>query len=114
MPQEDFDAAMSEQLARFARRVAGDDITVTFKEGVALIEGRVASSTQERALTDLIGRVHREYGRTVLMVEHHLEVVLDLVDRVAVLHHGQLLACDRPHLVVANPEVQAAYLGQPV
>jgi len=55
MPQEDFDAAMSEQLARFARRVAGDDITVTFKEGVALIEGRVASSTQERALTDLIG-----------------------------------------------------------
>ena len=56
MPQEDFDAAMSEQLARFARRVAGgDDITVTFKEGVALIEGRVASSTQARALADLIG-----------------------------------------------------------
>ncbi len=64
-------------------------------------------------LMDVIRRVH-EQGRTVLMVEHHMDVVLGLVDRVAVMHHGQLLACDLPDVVMANPDVQSAYLGEPV
>jgi branched-chain amino acid transport system ATP-binding protein len=65
-------------------------------------------------LVDLIRRVHREQGRTVLMVEHHMDVVLGLVDRVAVMHHGRLLACDTPEIVMADPVVQSAYLGEPV
>ena len=65
-------------------------------------------------LVELIGRVHRDQGCTVLMVEHHLEVLLGLVDRVAVLHHGRLLACDRPDAVMADPAVQSAYVGEPV
>jgi branched-chain amino acid transport system ATP-binding protein len=65
-------------------------------------------------LVELIRRVHREQKRTVLMVEHHLDVLLGLVDRVAVLHHGRLLACDTPAAVVADPNVQAAYLGETV
>ncbi|MGH3704435.1 MAG: ABC transporter ATP-binding protein, partial [Agromyces sp.] len=47
------------------------------------------------ALTEVIRGLHRG-GRTVLMVEHHMEVVLGLVDRVAVMHHGELLAVDTP------------------
>ena len=50
--------------------------------------------------------------RTVVMVEHHLESVLRLADRIAVLHHGALLACDTPAAIVSNPTVQQAYLGQ--
>lgn len=65
-------------------------------------------------LVDLIRRVHRDQGRTVLMVEHHMDVVLGLVDRVAVMHHGSLLACDTPEAVMADPVVQSAYLGEPV
>jgi branched-chain amino acid transport system ATP-binding protein len=65
-------------------------------------------------LVDLIARVHRGQGRTVLLIEHHLDVLLGLVDRVAVLHHGRLLACDTPAAVVADQQVQAAYLGEPV
>jgi branched-chain amino acid transport system ATP-binding protein len=65
-------------------------------------------------LVELIRRVHREQGRTVLMVEHHMDVVLGLVDRVAVMHHGKLLACDTPEAVMADPVVQSAYLGEPV
>jgi branched-chain amino acid transport system ATP-binding protein len=64
-------------------------------------------------LMEVIRRLHRG-GRTVLMVEHHMEVVLGLVDRVAVLHHGELLACDTPEEVMANSTVQSAYLGNPV
>jgi branched-chain amino acid transport system ATP-binding protein len=65
-------------------------------------------------LVELIGRVHRGQGRTVLLIEHHLNVLLGLVDRVAVLHHGRLLACDTPAAVVGDPQVQRAYLGQSV
>ncbi len=65
-------------------------------------------------LVELIRQVHRESGRTVLMVEHHMDVVLGLVDRVAVMHHGRLLACDVPEAVMADPTVQSAYLGEPV
>jgi branched-chain amino acid transport system ATP-binding protein len=51
-------------------------------------------------------------GRGVLMVEHHMEVVLDLADRVAVMHHGTLLACDTPAAVMADATVQEAYVGE--
>jgi branched-chain amino acid transport system ATP-binding protein len=62
-------------------------------------------------LTALIRRIGREQQRTVLLVEHHMDVVLGLVDRVAVLHHGRLLACDTPKAVMADVTVQSAYLG---
>ena len=50
-------------------------------------------------------------GVAVLMVEHHMEVLLGLVDKVAVLHFGHLLAYDTPAAVMADPTVQNAYLG---
>lgn len=63
------------------------------------------------ALAELIARIGREHDRTVLLVEHHMDVVLALVDHVAVLDHGVLLAYDTPRAVMANPLVQNAYLG---
>jgi len=65
-------------------------------------------------LVELIRRMHREQGCTVLMVEHHLDVLLGLVDRVAVLHHGRLLGCDTPDAIMADPVVQRTYLGEPL
>lgn len=64
------------------------------------------------ALTDVIRAVHRQEGRTVLMVEHHMDVLLGLADRVAVMHHGSLLTIDVPEKVMADPVVQDAYLGE--
>ena len=61
-------------------------------------------------LTEVI-RVLNTTGKTVMIVEHHLEVVLGLVERVAVMHQGQLLAIDTPETIMANPTVQSAYLG---
>jgi branched-chain amino acid transport system ATP-binding protein len=48
----------------------------------------------------------------VLMVEHHMDVLLGLADRVAVMHHGRLLALDTPDWVTRDPAVQQAYLGE--
>jgi branched-chain amino acid transport system ATP-binding protein len=63
-------------------------------------------------LVELIRSVHRDERKTVLMVEHHMEVVTGLAERIAVMHHGALLACDTPDAIMANPTVQAAYLGE--
>jgi branched-chain amino acid transport system ATP-binding protein len=49
--------------------------------------------------------------KTLLMVEHDMDVVFELADRVAVLEQGRILACDTPLAVRANPQVQEAYLG---
>ena len=49
-----------------------------------------------------------------MMVEHHLAVVLGLAQRVAVLHHGSLLACGDPAAVMADETVQTAYVGDPL
>ncbi|HEX6871548.1 MAG TPA: ABC transporter ATP-binding protein [Micromonosporaceae bacterium] len=63
-------------------------------------------------LVALIRGLTRDGGRSVLMVEHHMEVVLGLADRVAVMHHGAMLICDTPAVVMADRTVQEAYLGE--
>lgn len=62
-------------------------------------------------LTEVIRDVHRRQGRTVLMVEHHMEVLLDMADHLAVMNHGALLTLTDPDTAMADPAVQAAYLG---
>ncbi|HKX67974.1 MAG TPA: ABC transporter ATP-binding protein [Intrasporangium sp.] len=62
-------------------------------------------------LSEIIGEV-RDSGVAVAMVEHHMHVVLGLADRVAVLHHGQLLASGSPREVTNDERVQQAYLGE--
>ena len=52
-----------------------------------------------------------EQGITICMVEHHMHVVLGLADRIAVLHHGRLLAVGTPAVVTADDAVKRAYLG---
>jgi branched-chain amino acid transport system ATP-binding protein len=63
-------------------------------------------------LVELIRSIHVEEKKTVLMVEHHIDVVTGLAQRIAVMHHGALLACDTPAAVMANETVQSAYLGE--
>jgi branched-chain amino acid transport system ATP-binding protein len=63
-------------------------------------------------LVELIRSVHIDEGKTVLMVEHHMEVVTGLAQRIAVLHHGRLLAVGTPDAIMNNETVQQAYLGE--
>jgi branched-chain amino acid transport system ATP-binding protein len=72
------------------------------------------ASADVPGLVEVIRRVVAAGGRSVLMVEHHMDVILGLADRLAVMHHGALLACDTPEAVMADAGVQAAYLGEPL
>ncbi|MFB8386843.1 ABC transporter ATP-binding protein [Microbacterium sp. NPDC055910] len=62
-------------------------------------------------LVQNIRDLHTEKGCTVLMVEHHIDVLMGLVDKVAVMYFGSIIAYDTPQNVMNDPLVQSAYLG---
>src|SRR5215211_5588855 len=62
-------------------------------------------------LGTLIRRVRDDYELTILLVEHHMNLVMSICDRVHVLNFGEKIAEGPPEEVRANPEVITAYLG---
>ena len=62
-------------------------------------------------ILDLIKKLKAAGDRTILLVEHKMDVVRSLADRIIVLHNGKLVADGVPEEVIASPIVQQAYLG---
>ncbi|MGE0153282.1 MAG: ABC transporter ATP-binding protein [Reyranellaceae bacterium] len=62
-------------------------------------------------ILDLIHGIKAQGDKTVLLVEHKMDVVRSLSDRIVVLHNGRLVADGDPAEVIASPIVQQAYLG---
>ncbi|MBS0337717.1 MAG: ABC transporter ATP-binding protein [Proteobacteria bacterium] len=62
-------------------------------------------------ILELIHMIKQQADKTVLLVEHKMDVVRSLADRIIVLHQGQLVADGDPGEVIASPIVQEAYLG---
>jgi branched-chain amino acid transport system ATP-binding protein len=60
---------------------------------------------------ELIRALKARRDRLILLVEHKMDVVRELADRIVVLHNGQLVADGEPAAVIASPVVQQAYLG---
>jgi branched-chain amino acid transport system ATP-binding protein len=62
-------------------------------------------------ILDLIRMLKARADSTILLVEHKMDVVRELADRIIVLHNGKLMADGDPETVIASPVVQQAYLG---
>lgn len=62
-------------------------------------------------ILNLIRSLKADKSKTILLVEHKMDVVRELSDRIIVLHNGELVADGEPESVIASPVVQQAYLG---
>jgi branched-chain amino acid transport system permease protein len=95
----------TQRLLEIARALAADPVLLMLDEpaaGLRLLE--------KQALARLLDTLRAE-GVTVLIVEHDMEFVMNLVDRLVVMNFGNKISEGKPEEVRADPNVQAAYLG---
>jgi len=70
------------------------------------------SAAEAPEILDLVAAIKEDRSKTILLVEHKMDVVRKLADRIVVLHNGELVADGRPDEVMALPIVREIYLGQ--
>jgi branched-chain amino acid transport system ATP-binding protein len=70
------------------------------------------ASEQVPELMQIIDRVRSLGGRTLILVEHNMHVVMNACDRITVMNLGQVLAEGTPREISQNPQVQKVYLGE--
>ena len=89
-------------------------IVLASQSDIVLLDEPMAGMSVENVpeLVEIIRALATEHKKTVLIVEHNMEVILGLADRIAVLNYGELLVCDTPQNVINNPIVQSAYIGE--
>ena len=85
--------------------IAGDPRVILLDEPTAGM-----SRAETARMIELVRTVSE--GRTLVMIEHDMNVVFDLADRIAVLVYGRVIAFDRPEAIRADAEVRSAYLGR--
>ncbi|MES2832133.1 MAG: ABC transporter ATP-binding protein [Pseudomonadota bacterium] len=86
-------------------------ITIAGGADVILLDEPTAGMNRHEADTAVALIRSMTIGKTLLMVEHDMQVIFSLADRVAVLAQGTIIACDTPVNVRNNPLVQNSYLG---
>jgi ABC-type branched-subunit amino acid transport system ATPase component/ABC-type branched-subunit amino acid transport system permease subunit len=94
------------RLVGIARAVAGAPSVLLLDEPAA---GLGPGEVQE--LIVLLRRLAREWGMAVVLVEHHMEMVMTVCDRIQVMNLGRTLAVGTPEEIERHPAVRAAYLG---
>ena len=94
-----------QRILEVARALAADPALIVLDEPAAGL-----SRPEKMALADLLRGLRKE-GVTVLLVEHDVEFVMGLVDRIVVMDFGSKLVEGTPAAVRADPRVQEAYLG---
>jgi branched-chain amino acid transport system permease protein len=95
----------TQRLLEIARALAGDPILLLLDEPAAGLRYK-----EKQALAELLRKLRSE-GMSVLLVEHDMEFVMGLADRLVVLDFGEKLAEGAPGEIQQHPAVLEAYLG---
>jgi branched-chain amino acid transport system ATP-binding protein len=105
--------ATASELSHGEKRKLEVAILLALEPEVLLLDEPTAGMSLEDvpAIVDLIAGIKAARDRTILLVEHKIDMVMTLSDSIAVLQDGRLIADDTPEAVRADPAVQAAYFG---
>jgi ABC-type branched-subunit amino acid transport system ATPase component/ABC-type branched-subunit amino acid transport system permease subunit len=95
----------NQRLVELARALASQPTLLLLDEPASGL-----SDSERQAFVQLLRRIKAQ-GTTVILVEHNVNMVMQLADRIAVLHHGELLAQGTPTQVLQDRRVVEAYLG---
>jgi branched-chain amino acid transport system ATP-binding protein len=89
-------------------------LLMALEPSVYMFDEPTAGMSHDEApvILDLIRQLKKDTSKTILLVEHKMDVVRELADRIIVLHNGALVADGDPAEVIASPVVQEAYLGK--
>jgi branched-chain amino acid transport system ATP-binding protein len=69
------------------------------------------SDAETEHMVRLICRLHQEHGLSILLIEHDMDIVFGIAERVTVLDHGRKIAEGLPEEISSNAQVRDAYLG---
>ena len=100
------------ELAYAQQRALELGIAIASNAEIIMLDEPVAGMSRSEAqnAVELIRRVTA--GKTLIMVEHDMNIVFDVADRISVLVYGEIIASDKPETIRANSRVQEAYLGE--
>jgi sulfate-transporting ATPase len=101
------------ELSYGRRRLVGIARTVALSPSVLLLDEPAAglSDVESRELGALVTRLAKTWGMSIVLVEHDVDLVMEICDRVVVLEFGKVIATGTPSEVRRDPAVLAAYLG---
>lgn len=102
-------------LAYGLQKKLGIAIALASRPSMLLLDEPAAGLNHEECneLTKLLRKLQKEVGMTILLVEHHMAIVMDLCHRIVVLVQGEKIAEGTPEEIRENPTVIEAYLGAP-
>ena len=103
------------ELAHGDQRVVEVAMALSRRPKLLLLDEPTAGMGDEETenMVELIRNLHARHQLSILFIEHDMELVFGIAQKITVLNYGKVLATGPPEEVAADPRVQAAYLGGP-
>lgn len=106
-------SSLSSQLSHGDQKLLDIAIAMALKPRILLLDEPMAGMGREerRLMTECMQRLHKQFGLTLIFIEHDMDVVFSVAETVGVLQQGRIIAHGEPAYVRNHPDVIKAYLG---